>query len=593
MKPIEGAVLADQLKAAISHIHGTITEPELDDSELEGVDTSIPADPEVKNFSFANVDGLVYYRENSRMNLMELPATTTERVLGMIELRDLTQNLLNLQMENCSDAELTIAQDKLNRAYDSFTAQYGLISSNANRRAFSQDSSYCLLASLEILDEEGKLKRKADIFTKRTIRRPEAVTSVDTASEALAVSIGERAKVDVPFMAQLAGKTEDEITEELSGVIFKNPLTDQWEMSDEYLSGNVREKLDVARQFAANHPEFAINVAYLERVQPKDLDASEIEVRLGATWIKPEYVQEFMQDTFHTPWYMAGRVISVSYSDVTGAWNVSGKSRDVNNPLVNATFGTTRANAYRLLEDALNLRDSKIYDTERDIDGIEHRVLNKNETMLAQQKQDAIKEAFKEWIFRDMDRREDLVQTYNRMFNSIRPREYDGSHIRFVGMTPEITLMQHQKNAVAHILYGGNTLLAHCVGAGKTFQMIAAGMESKRLGLAQKCLYVVPNHLTEQWGSDFLRLYPGANILVATKKDFEPANRKKFCSRIATGNYDAIIIGHSQFERIPLSRERQIATIERQIDDITMAIADAKDKAGGNFTVKQMEKTKK
>ena len=593
VKPIEGAVLADQLKAAISHIHGTITELELDESELEGVDTSIPADPEVKNFSFANVDGRVYYRENSRMNLMELPATTTERVLGMIELRDLTQNLLNLQMENCSDAELTIAQDKLNRAYDSFTAQYGLISSNANRRAFSQDSSYCLLASLEILDEEGKLKRKADIFTKRTIRRPEAVTSVDTASEALAVSIGERAKVDVPFMAQLAGKTEDEITEELAGVIFKNPLTDQWEMSDEYLSGNVREKLAVARQFAENHPEFAINVVYLERVQPKDLDASEIEVRLGATWIKPEYVQEFMQETFHTPWYMAGRVISVSYSDVTGAWNVSGKSRDVNNPLVNATFGTTRANAYRLLEDALNLRDTKIYDTERDIDGIEHRVLNKNETMLAQQKQDAIKEAFKEWIFRDMDRREDLVQTYNRMFNSIRPREYDGSHIRFVGMTPEITLMQHQKNAVAHILYGGNTLLAHCVGAGKTFQMIAAGMESKRLGLAQKCLYVVPNHLTEQWGSDFLRLYPGANILVATKKDFEPANRKKFCSRIATGNYDAIIIGHSQFERIPLSRERQIATIERQIDDITAAIADAKDKAGGNFTVKQMEKTKK
>ena len=593
VKPIEGAVLADQLQAAISHIQGTITEPELDDSELEGVDTSIPADPEVKNFSFANVDGRVYYRENSRMNLMELPATTTERVLGMIELRDLTQNLLNLQMENCSDAELTIAQDKLNRAYDSFTAQYGLISSNANRRAFSQDSSYCLLASLEILDEEGKLKRKADIFTKRTIRRPEAVTSVDTASEALAVSIGERAKVDVPFMAQLAGKTENEITEELAGVIFKNPLTDQWEMSDEYLSGNVREKLAVARQFAENHPEFAINVAYLERVQPKDLDASEIEVRLGATWIKPEYVQEFMQETFHTPWYMAGRVISVSYSDVTGAWNVSGKSRDVNNPLVNATFGTTRANAYRLLEDALNLRDTKIYDTERDIDGNEHRVLNKNETMLAQQKQDAIKEAFKEWIFRDMDRREDLVQTYNRMFNSVRPREYDGSHIRFVGMTPEITLMQHQKNAVAHILYGGNTLLAHCVGAGKTFQMIAAGMESKRLGLAQKCLYVVPNHLTEQWGSDFLRLYPGANILVATKKDFEPANRKKFCSRIATGNYDAIIIGHSQFERIPLSRERQIAMIQRQIDDITAAIADAKDKAGANFTVKQMEKTKK
>ena len=593
VKPIEGAALAEQLKAAISHIQGQITEPELDESELEGADTSIPADPAVKNFSFANVDGQVYYRENSRMNLMELPAATTERVLGMIELRDLTQNLLNMQMENCSDAELTIAQDKLNRAYDSFTAQYGLISSSANRRAFSQDSSYCLLSSLEILDEEGKLKRKADIFTKRTIRRPEAVTSVDTASEALAVSIGERAKVDLPFMAQLAGKTEDEITEELSGVIFKNPLTDQWEMSDEYLSGNVREKLDVARQFAENHPEFAINVAYLERVQPKDLDASEIEVRLGATWIKPEYIQEFMQDTFNTPWYMAGRVISVSYSEVSGAWNVSGKSRDVNNPLVTVTYGTTRANAYRLLEDALNLRDTKIYDTVRDIDGNERRILNKNETMLAQQKQDAIKAAFKEWIFRDMDRREDLVQTYNRRFNSIRPREYDGSHIRFVGMTPEITLMPHQKNAVAHILYGGNTLLAHCVGAGKTFEMIAAGMESKRLGLAQKCLFVVPNHLTEQWGSDFLRLYPGANILVATKKDFEPANRKKFCSRIATGNYDAVIIGHSQFERIPLSRERQMATIQRQIDDITVAIEDAKSSAGASFTVKQMEKTKK
>ena len=593
VKPIEGADLSAQLKEAISHIQGSITEVELDESELEGVDTSIPADPGIKNFSFANVDGHIYYRENSRMNLVELPAATSERVLGMIELRDLTQKLLSMQMENCSDAELAIAQDQLNRAYDEFTAQYGLISTPANRRAFSQDSSYCLLASLELLDEEGNLKRKADIFTKRTIRRPEAVTSVDTASEALAVSIGEHAKVDIPFMAQLCGKTEDEVTEELAGVIFKNPLSDEWEMSDEYLSGNVREKLSIARQFAENHPEFAINVAYLERVQPKDLEASEIEARLGAPWIKPEHIQQFMVETFHTPWYLAGRTIEVSYSEVNGAWGISGKTRDSGNPMVNATFGTRRANAYRLLEDALNLRDTKIYDTVEDENGNEKRVINKNETMLAQQKQDAIKAAFKDWVFQDMDRREELVATYNQMFNSIRPREYDGSHIRFVGMTPEINLMPHQKNAVAHILYGGNTLLAHCVGAGKTFQMIAAGMESKRMGLAQKCLYVVPNHLTEQWGSDFLRLYPGANILVATKKDFEPANRKKFCSRIATGNYDAIIIGHSQFERIPLSTERQIRMIERQIDDITMAIADAKDKDGARFTVKQMEKTRK
>lgn len=593
VKPIEGADLSAQLKEAISHIQGSITEVELDESELEGVDTSIPADPNIKNFSFANVEGHIYYRENSRMNLVELPAATSERVLGMIELRDLTQKLLSIQMENCSDAELAIAQEQLNRAYDEFTAQYGLISSNANRRAFSQDSSYCLLASLELLDEEGNLKRKADIFTKRTIRRPEAVTSVDTASEALTVSIGEYAKVDIPFMAQLCGKTEDEVTEELAGVIFKNPISDRWEMSDEYLSGNVREKLSIARQFAENHPEFAINVAYLERVQPKDLEASEIEARLGAPWIKPEYIQQFMVETFHTPWYLAGRTIEVSYSEVNGAWGISGKTRDSGNPMVNATFGTRRANAYRLLEDALNLRDTKIYDTVEDENGNEKRVINKNETMLAQQKQDAIKAAFKEWVFQDMERREDLVATYNQMFNSLRPREYDGSHIRFVGMTPEINLMPHQKNAVAHILYGGNTLLAHCVGAGKTFQMIAAGMESKRMGLAQKCLYVVPNHLTEQWGSDFLRLYPSANILVATKKDFEPANRKKFCSRIATGNYDAVIIGHSQFERIPLSTERQIRMIERQIDDITMAIADAKDKDGARFTVKQMEKTKK
>ena len=593
VKPADGAVLSEQLREAVSRIHGTITETELEDSDLAETSASIPADPSVKNFSFANVDGKVYYRENSRMNLVEMPAATAERVLGMVELRNTTQELLKCQMEDGSDAEVAMLQQKLNAQYDRFTARHGLISSNANRRAFAQDSSYCLLASLELLDEEGNLKRKADIFTKRTIRKPVPVTSVDTASEALAVSIGERAAVDVPFMAQLSGKTEDEVTEELAGVIFKNPLTERWEASDEYLSGNVREKLTVARQFAENHPEYMVNVQSLERVQPKDLEASEIEVRLGATWVDEAYITEFMAELFHTPERLLGRQISVTYAKVNGQWNISGKSADTyGNSLVTSTYGTQRANAYRLLEDALNLRDTKIYDTVTE-DGKEKRVLNKKETMIAQQKQEMIKEAFKEWVFRDIDRREDLCRKYNDLFNSIRPREYDGSHIRFVGMTPEISLMQHQKNAVAHILYGNNTLLAHCVGAGKTFQMIAAGMESRRLGLSQKCLYVVPNHLTEQWGSDFLRLYPGADILVSTKKDFEPANRKKFCSRIATGSFDAIIIGHSQFERIPLSRERQAAMVERQISELTMAIEEAAAQEGTHYTVKQMEKTRK
>ena len=593
VKPLEGANLSDQLKEAIRHIEGSIEEVELSDSELDEENTDIPADPTVKNFSYTNVDGNVYYRENSRMHRMELPAVTTERILGMIKIRNTVQNLLDAQLGDCGDAAIALIQKELNEQYDVFTAQYGILSSNANRRAFQQDSSYCLLASLEVLDEEGNLERKADIFTKRTIRKAEPVTSVDTASEALAVSIGEHAGVDLPFMAQLSGKSEEEIIEELSGVIFKNPLTDLYETSDAYLSGNVREKLRIAKQFAETDPSYAINVDYLEKVQPKELDASEIEVRLGATWIKPEYVQEFMAELFQTPWYLLDKQIKVRYSQVSGEWNISGKSRDsYGNSLVTSTYGTGRANAYRLLEDALNLKDTKIYDTIKDADG-EHRVLNKQETMVAQQKQELIREAFKEWIFRDMERREDLCKTYNELFNSIRPREYDGSHINFVGMTPEIQLMPHQKNAVAHILYGDNTLLAHCVGAGKTFEMIAAGMESKRLGLAQKCLYVVPNHLTEQWGSDFLRLYPGANVLVATKKDFEPANRKKFCSRIATGEYDAIIIGHSQFEKIPLSKERQIASIEKQIDDLQLAIEEAGREEGAYYTVKQMEKTKK
>ena len=593
VKPKEGITLEEQLKEAIRNIHGTITELELSDTELEEDVVSIPADPDVKNFSFTVVNEEVYYRENSVMNRMELPAMTAERVKGMVKIRDVTNELIRCQMEEGSDEQITKLQEKLNEEYDTFTAKYGLISSNANKRAFSQDSSYCLLTSLEFLDDKGELKRKADIFSKRTIRRAETVTSVDTASEALAVSIGERAGVDLSYMSQLSGKTEEELTEELAGVIFKNPIGEKWEPSDEYLSGNVREKLQIAKQFAEDHSEYQVNVQYLEQVQPKDLDASEIEARLGATWISEDYITRFMAETFHTPRYYIGSKVKVQYAEVTGQWNVMGKNVDsYGNALVTSTYGTQRANAYRLLEDALNLRDTKIYDTVQDADG-EHRELNRKETMLAQQKQELIKEEFKEWIFKDLHRREDLCKIYNERFNSIRPREYDGSHIQFVGMNPEITLMPHQKNAVAHVLYGNNTLLAHCVGAGKTFQMIAAGMESKRLGLSQKNLYVVPNHLTEQWGSDFLRLYPGANILVATKKDFEPANRKRFCSRIATGDYDAVIIGHTQFEKIPLSKERQIAMLEDQIADITFSIEEAAHQAGQNYTIKQLEKTKK
>ena len=593
VKPIEGADLAQQLKAAVENIHAEITEPEITDDELDQNAEPLPADPNVKNFSYTNVDGQVYYRENSYMNKVDLPAVTAERVLGMIALRETTQKLLDCQLHDGTDAEVELLQGKLKDQYKRFTAQYGLINSTANKRAFRQDSSYCLLASLEILDEDKNLKRLADIFTKRTIRKPEPVTSVDTPSEALALSIGEKAKVDVPFMAELCGKTEQEVTEELAGVIFRNPVTQAWVTADEYLSGNVREKLATAETFAANHPEYQVNVEYLKRVQPKDLNASEIEVRLGANWIKAEYITDFMERVFKTPSYYIGSSIKATYSEISGAWNISGKSLDRSNPRVTNTYGTMRVNGYRLLEDALNLRDTKIYDTIYE-DGKERRVLNKKETMLAQQAQEAIRDAFKQWIFKDLDRREELCKVYNERLNAIRPREYDGSHIKFVGMTPEISLMPHQKNAVAHILYGNNTLLAHCVGAGKTFQMIAAGMESRRLGLAQKNLYVVPNHLTEQWGADFLRLYPNANVLVATKKDFEPSNRKKFCSRIATGDYDAIIIGHSQFERIPLSPERQKSMIERQIQDITFAIAEAKaEDDGKSFTVKQMEKTKK
>ena len=592
--PFEDRDLETSLREALGRIEGSITEAEITDDDLIQESTeSIPADPAVRNYSFTEVNGRIYFRENSRMDPVDLPAVTADRVRGMIGLRDTTRRLLDLQMEDADDASIHALQEKLSTDYDRFREQFGLISSTANKRAFSQDSSYCLLCSLEVLDEQGELERKADIFTKRTIRRAVPVTSVDTASEALAVSIGEKARVDLDYMGQLCGKGRDEIIRDLEGIIFENPSNGNWETSDEYLSGNVREKLKTARAAAEADPRFSVNVAALEKVQPRQLDASEIEVRLGATWIDPDYITQFMGETFHTPRYFLGSEISVKYAAITGQWQVTGKTRDLGNTIVRNSFGTSRVNAYRLLEDALNLRDTKIYDVIRDENGSERRVLNRKETMLAQQKQELIRDTFREWIFQDMDRREDLVAKYNEIYNSVRPREYDGSHIRFVGMTPEITLMQHQKNAVAHILYGDNTLLAHCVGAGKTYQMVAAGMESKRLGLAQKCLYVVPNHLTEQWGADFLRLYPAANILVATKKDFEPANRKKFCSRIATGDYDAIIIGHSQFERIPLSRERQAASIQGQIDDITAAINEAKYERGERYTIKQMEKTRR
>ena len=590
--PDESRPFEEQLRDAISNINATYEAVELEEGEELAFDT-IPADPNVKNYSYCVVDDKVYYRENSIMKPADVSESMEERIKGMIGIRDCTQELINMQMEEYSDAAITAKQQELNDRYDDFSKKFGLISSQTNKRAFNQDSSYCLLCSLEKLDDEGKFEGKADMFTKRTIKRAEVVTSVDTASEALAVSLSEKARVDLPYMAELAGKSEDEIADELAGVIFKNPLTDRWETADEYLSGNVREKLSVAKSYAENHPEYAVNVSALERVQPKELDASEIEVRIGATWIDPKYIEDFMRETFQTPDYLFNRdVVGVQFSGITGQWNVKGKNADYGNTLVHSTFGTGRANAYKILEDSLNLKDTRIYDTVVE-DGKEKRVLNKKETTLASQKQEAIREAFKDWIFRDPERRAALTAKYNELFNSTRPREYDGSHLKFPGMTPDIELKPHQKNAVAHVLYGDNTLLAHCVGAGKTFEMTAAAMESKRLGLCHKSLFVVPNHLTEQWASDFLRLYPGANILAATKKDFEPANRKKFCSRIATGDYDAVIIGHSQFEKIPLSTERQIAIIERQIEEIETAIALAKAERGERYTIKEMEKSRK
>ena len=603
--PIEGAVLADQLAEAVQHIEGNYTAVEIaapDVADAEAQRKTLPADPTVKNFSYTVVDGEIYYRENSIMTQIELSDNAKGRVAGMVELRQIVNELIDQQLNDFPDEDIKASQAKLNAAYDAFTAKYGLINDKKNARLFDDDSSYYLLCSLENLDENKNLKSKADMFTKRTIRPERVVTSVDTPSEALAVSIGEHGKVDLPYMAELLGTpgNYERITTELSGVIFKDPAADAddpeagWRTADEYLSGNVRDKLRMAQLAAESRSEFKVNVDALTKAQPKDLEASEIDVRLGATWLAPSIVQQFMMETFQPPYRIRyNNAITVRYSPYTSEWRISNKSATgFGDIMATETYGTRRANAYKILEDTLNLRDSRIYDTIEE-DGKEKRVLNQNETTLAQQKQQAIKDAFAGWVWKDPQRRALLVKKYNELFNSTRPREYDGSHIHFVGMNPEINLREHQRNAVAHVLYGYNTLLAHEVGAGKSFEMAASAMELKRLGLCQKSLFVVPNHLTEQWASEFLRLYPNAKLLVTTKKDFEPGNRKKFCARIATGDYDAVIIGHSQFEKIPLSAERQERLIQEQMDEIEEAIEEAKAQVGEHFTVKQLEKLRK
>ena len=603
--PIEGASLADQLAEAVQHIEGNYTAVEIaapDVADAEAQRKTLPADPTVKNFSYTVVDGEIYYRENSIMTQIELSDNAKGRVAGMVELRQIVNELIQQQLNDFPDEDIKASQAKLNAAYDAFTAKYGLINDKKNARLFDDDSSYYLLCSLENLDENKNLKSKADMFTKRTIRPERVVTSVDTPSEALAVSIGEHGKVDLPYMAELLGTpgNYERITTELSGVIFKDPAADAddpeagWQTADEYLSGNVRDKLRMAQLAAESHPEFKVNVDALTKAQPKDLEASEIDVRLGATWLAPSIVQQFMMETFQPPYRIRyNNAITVRYSPYTSEWRISNKSATgFGDIMATETYGTRRANAYKILEDTLNLRDSRVYDTIEE-DGKEKRVLNQNETTLAQQKQQAIKDAFAGWVWKDPQRRTLLVKRYNELFNSTRPREYDGSHIHFVGMNPEINLREHQRNAVAHVLYGYNTLLAHEVGAGKSFEMAASAMELKRLGLCQKSLFVVPNHLTEQWASEFLRLYPNAKLLVTSKKDFEPGNRKKFCARIATGDYDAVIIGHSQFEKIPLSAERQERLIQEQMDEIEEAIEEAKSQAGEHFTVKRLEKLRK
>ena len=602
--PIEGAVLSDQLAEAVQHIEGQYTAAEVDTPDIaeeEATRRILPADPEVKNFSYTVVDGEVFYRENSVMTQVELSDTAKGRVTGMVELRQIVNDLIQQQLEDYPDADIKATQERLNAAYDAFTAKYGLLNDRRNGRLFEQDSSYYLLCSLENLDEQGQLKSKAAMFTKRTIRPERTVTSVDTPSEALAVSIGEHGKVDLPYMAELLGTPGEygRITTELSGVIFKDPAADPtdpeagWQMADEYLSGDVRAKLRMAQFAAETNPEFAVNVEALTKAQPRELEASEIDVRLGATWLAPEIIQKFMTETFQIPYYLR-HAVKVRYSPYTAEWRVEGKTATGRGDIISSeTYGTSRANAYKILEETLNLKDVRIYDTVEDAEGKPKRVLNKRETMLAQQKQQVIKDAFANWVWQDPQRRIALVKQYNELFNSTRPREYDGSHIKFVGMNPEITLREHQRNAIAHVLYGGNTLLAHEVGAGKTYEMAASAMEAKRLGLCQKSLFVVPNHLTEQWASEFLNLYPNAKLLVARRKDFETANRKKFCARIATGDYDAVIIGHSQFERIPLSFERQERIIQEQIYETLAAINELKAHAGENFSIKQMEKTRK
>ena len=602
--PIEGANLADQLAEAVQHIEGQYTEVEVETPDIADAENEkhiLPADPDVKNFSYTVVDGEVFYRENSVMTQVELSDTAKGRVTGMVELRQIVNDLIDQQLNDYPDEDIKATQERLNAAYDAFTAKYGLLNDRRNGRLFEQDSSYYLLCSLENLDEQGQLKSKAAMFTKRTIRPERTVTSVDTPSEALAVSIGEHGKVDLRYMAELLGTPGEfgRITTELSGVIFKDPAADPtdpeagWQMADEYLSGDVRAKLRMAQFAAETNPEFAVNVDALTKAQPRELEASEIDVRLGATWLAPEIIQKFMTETFQIPYYLR-HAVKVRYSPYTAEWRVEGKTATGRGDIISSeTYGTSRANAYKILEETLNLKDVRIYDAIEDAEGKPKRVLNKRETMLAQQKQQVIKDAFANWVWQDPQRRIALVKQYNELFNSTRPREYDGSHIKFVGMNPEITLREHQRNAIAHVLYGGNTLLAHEVGAGKTYEMAASAMEAKRLGLCQKSLFVVPNHLTEQWASEFLNLYPNAKLLVARRKDFETANRKKFCARIATGDYDAVIIGHSQFERIPLSFERQERIIQEQIYETLAAINELKVHAGENFSIKQMEKTRK
>ena len=597
--PYENADLVAQLDEAVANIHGEITEYETEE-ELEEEDNSIPADPTVRNFSYTVVDNKIYYRENSRMTPVEVSATAENRIKGMIAIRNSVRTLIELQTEDYPDSEIKAEQERLNRLYDTFSGKYGLINSRANTSAFSQDSSFSLLSALEIIGEDGELERKADMFSKRTIKPHTPVTSVDTASEALAVSLGEKATIDMDYMMELSGKSENEIFEDLKGVIFLNPLYEygnsyepKYLMADEYLSGNVREKLRIAKNSAELYPkDYKVNVEALQKVQPKDLTASEISVRLGATWLPPDDVQEFIFHLLETPRYAQWN-IKVHFSPFTSEWNIEGKSYDKGNVRAYNTYGTSRINAYKIIEETLNLKDVRIFDYIEDDEGKKKAVLNKKETAIAQSKQEMIKQEFQDWIWSDPERRERLCKSYNEKFNSVRPREYDGSHIIFNGMNPEIELREHQKNAVAHILYGGNTLLAHAVGAGKTFEMVAAAQESKRLGLCNKSLFVVPNHLTEQWAAEYLQLYPAANILVATKKDFETKNRKKFCGRIATGDYDAVIIGHSQFEKIPMSIERQRAILEQQLEEITGGIAELKRNRGENFSIKQLEKSKK